>query len=51
MPMRWVGSSHPMNVVRVERLKDELRRWELQREAARFKLKQQEEELQAGQHN
>lgn len=38
--MRWVGQSHPMNVVRVERLKEELRRWELQREAARLKRRQ-----------
>ena len=43
LPMRWMGSSHPMNVVRVERLKDELRRWELQREAAQLRLREQAE--------
>lgn len=47
LPMRWMGSSHPMNVVRVERLKEELRRWELQREAAQLRLRQQEERLAA----
>lgn len=35
LPMRWMGSTHPMNVVRVESLKEELRRWDRQREAAR----------------
>ena len=46
LPMRWMGSSHPMSVVRVERLKDELRRWEIQREAARLRLRQQQEQEQ-----
>ncbi|KAF7797095.1 hypothetical protein EIP86_008287 [Pleurotus ostreatoroseus] len=30
-PMRWVGSSHPLNVVRSERLRQELGRWEEER--------------------
>ncbi|KIP07669.1 hypothetical protein PHLGIDRAFT_23967 [Phlebiopsis gigantea 11061_1 CR5-6] len=49
LPMRWMGASHPMNVVRVERLKDELRRWELQREAAQLRLRQQAQEVAAAQ--
>lgn len=49
LPMRWMGASHPMNVVRVERLKDELRRWELQREAAQLRLRQQAQEEAAAQ--
>lgn len=47
LPMRWMGSSHPMNVVRVERLKAELRQWEIQREGARLKLREQRERLEA----
>ena len=47
LPMRWMGSTHPMNVVRVERLKDELRRWEIQREAARLRLRQRQAQLEA----
>lgn len=47
LPMRWMGSTHPMNVVRVERLKAELHEWEIQREAARLRLRQQQERLQA----
>ena len=43
LPMRWVGNTHPMHVVRVERLKAELHQWEIQREAARLRLRQQSE--------
>ena len=38
--MRWIGSTHPMNVVRVESLKEELRRWERQRHTARQVLEE-----------
>jgi hypothetical protein len=44
LPMRWMGSSHPMSVVRVARLKEELRRWEIQRDAAQLRLRQQQGE-------
>ena len=47
LPMRWVGNTHPMHVVRVERLKAELHQWEIQREAARLRLRQQSERLAA----
>lgn len=40
LPMRWMGSTHPMNVVRVESLKEELRRWERQRQAAKRVLEE-----------
>lgn len=32
---QWMGEAHPMNVVRVQKLKDELQRWEIARQAAR----------------
>ncbi|KAH9917033.1 peptidase family M48-domain-containing protein [Fomitopsis serialis] len=37
LPRRWIGSSHPINLVRVQRLRDELDRWEKARFAAREK--------------
>ena len=40
-PMRWVGSSHPINIVRTDRLKEELQRWEEQREKTRRRLQQE----------
>lgn len=47
LAMRWMSSSHPMNVIRVERLKAELHEWEIQREAARLKLRQQRERVES----
>lgn len=35
LPRRWMGETHPMNVVRVQKLKEELQRWEVARQAAR----------------
>ncbi len=35
VPMRWMGTTHPYNVVRVGKLRDELKRWERKREEAR----------------
>jgi hypothetical protein len=43
MPMRWMGSTHPYNVVRVDKLKDELRRWETKRAEARESLLRERE--------
>ena len=31
-PMRWMGATHPMNVIRTKQLKQELERWEKKRE-------------------
>ena len=42
--MRWMGSTHPYNVTRVEKLKEELRRWDRKREEARKGLKDVVEE-------
>ena len=30
-PMRWMGATHPMNVIRTKQLKQELERWEKKR--------------------
>lgn len=40
-PMRWAGNSHPLNVVRSERLVQELQRWETQREKLRRQFESQ----------
>lgn len=40
-PMRWSGSSHPMNEVRLARLKEELERWEAIRQKERIRSQEQ----------
>ena len=35
LPRRWISSSHPVNVVRVQKLRQELERWEEARRVAR----------------
>ena len=40
-PMKWSGSSHPMNEVRLARLKEELMRWEETREKERIRIQEQ----------
>ncbi|KAH8099924.1 hypothetical protein BXZ70DRAFT_192706 [Cristinia sonorae] len=36
--MRWMGSAHPLNEVRVSKLREEFERWETERQKARKKL-------------
>ncbi|KAI0784254.1 peptidase family M48-domain-containing protein [Abortiporus biennis] len=45
-PMRWIGSTHPLSVVRIAKLKEELVRWEKQRAKA---IKEHEARLRAQQ--
>lgn len=47
VPMRWMGSTHPYNVTRVEKLKEELRRWDRKREEARKKVVVEDREEQS----
>lgn len=42
--MRWMGSTHPYNVVRVDKLREELRRWETKRVEARESLLREREQ-------
>lgn len=44
--MPWTGSTHPINHVRVERLKEELKRWERKRQQA-LKARAEEQAKQA----
>ena len=45
LPRRWISSSHPVNVVRVQKLRQELERWE---EARRVARERREKERAAG---
>ena len=36
--MRWMGSAHPLNEVRVTKLREEFERWEKERQKARKQL-------------
>lgn len=44
LPRRWMGSTHPVNNVRVERLKKELVRWEEARRRAREQRRKEREQ-------
>ena len=43
LPRRWISSSHPVNVVRVQKLRQELERWEEARRVARERREKEKE--------
>ncbi|KZT73703.1 hypothetical protein DAEQUDRAFT_721773 [Daedalea quercina L-15889] len=47
LPRRWISSSHPMNVVRVQKLRQELDRWEEARRKAKEKREKERKQADA----
>ena len=47
LPRRWISSSHPVNVVRVQKLRQELERWEEARRVARERREKEKEKERA----